>query len=64
VEKPSFGAVLKQAREVRELSAIDAARAARISPAYLSKLETTRSSSPRRMSSSSSARRWQFLALS
>jgi transcriptional regulator with XRE-family HTH domain len=36
---PSFGAMLKQAREVRELSAIDAARAARISPAYLSKLE-------------------------
>jgi len=37
---PSFGAVLKQAREVRELSAIDAARAAGISPAYLSKLES------------------------
>jgi HTH-type transcriptional regulator, competence development regulator len=36
---PSFGAVLKQAREVRELSTIDAARAAAISPAYLSKLE-------------------------
>jgi transcriptional regulator with XRE-family HTH domain len=36
----SFGAVLKQAREVRELSAIDAARAAGISAAYLSKLET------------------------
>lgn len=35
----SFGAVLKQAREVRELSAVDAARAARISAAYLSKLE-------------------------
>lgn len=35
----SFGAILKQAREVRELSAIDAARAASISPAYLSKLE-------------------------
>ncbi len=35
----SFGAVLKQAREVRELSAIDAARSAGISPAYLSKLE-------------------------
>jgi transcriptional regulator with XRE-family HTH domain len=31
--------VLKRAREVRELSAIDAARAAGISPAYLSKLE-------------------------
>ena len=29
----------RNAREVRELSAIDAARAARISPAYLSKLE-------------------------
>lgn len=35
----SFGAVLRQAREVRALSAIDAARAAGISPAYLSKLE-------------------------
>jgi transcriptional regulator with XRE-family HTH domain len=35
----SFGAVLKQAREIRELSAIDAARAAGISAAYLSKLE-------------------------
>jgi transcriptional regulator with XRE-family HTH domain len=35
----SFGAILKQAREVRALSAIDAARAAGISPAYLSKLE-------------------------
>ena len=35
---PSFGATLKQAREVRELSAIDAARAAHL-PAYLSKLE-------------------------
>ena len=36
---PSFGAVLKQAREVRALSSVDAARAAGISPAYLSKLE-------------------------
>jgi len=35
----SIGAVLKQAREVRELSAVDAARAAGISAAYLSKLE-------------------------
>ena len=35
----SFGGVLKQAREVRELSASDAARAAGISAAYLSKLE-------------------------
>ena len=35
----SFGAVLKQAREVRELSAVEAARAAGISAAYLSKLE-------------------------
>lgn len=35
----SFGAVVRQAREVRELSAVDAARAAGISPAYLSKLE-------------------------
>jgi HTH-type transcriptional regulator, competence development regulator len=36
---PSFGAVLRQARAVRELSAVDAARAAGISAAYLSKLE-------------------------
>ena len=36
---PSFGVVLRQAREVRELSMIEAARAAAISPAYLSKLE-------------------------
>jgi HTH-type transcriptional regulator, competence development regulator len=36
---PSFGALLKQAREVRTLSTVDAARAAGISPAYLSKLE-------------------------
>src|SRR5450759_3214007 len=36
---PSFGAVLKQAREVREMSAGDTARAAGISAAYLSKLE-------------------------
>jgi transcriptional regulator with XRE-family HTH domain len=36
---PSIGAVLKQAREVRELSAVEAARAAGISAAYLSKLE-------------------------
>jgi transcriptional regulator with XRE-family HTH domain len=36
---PSIGVVLRQAREIRELSGIDAARAARISPAYLSKLE-------------------------
>jgi len=35
----SFGNVLRQAREVRELSAVDAARAAGISAAYLSKLE-------------------------
>ena len=35
----SIGSVLKQAREVRGLSAVDAARAAAISPAYLSKLE-------------------------
>jgi transcriptional regulator with XRE-family HTH domain len=35
----SFGSVLRQAREVRELSAVDAARAAGISAAYLSKLE-------------------------
>jgi HTH-type transcriptional regulator, competence development regulator len=36
---PSFGAVLKQARGVRQLSVNDAARAAGISAAYLSKLE-------------------------
>ncbi len=35
----SFGVLLRQAREVRELSGIDAARAAGISAAYLSKLE-------------------------
>jgi transcriptional regulator with XRE-family HTH domain len=36
---PSIGSVLRQSREVRELSAGDAARAAGISAAYLSKLE-------------------------
>jgi transcriptional regulator with XRE-family HTH domain len=36
---PSIGAVLRQAREIRQLSAGDAARAAGISPAYLSRLE-------------------------
>lgn len=36
----SFGAVVRQAREVRGLSAVDAARAAGISAAYLSKLES------------------------
>src|SRR4029453_18863949 len=36
----SFGALLRQAREVRELSGSDAARAAGISAAYLSKLES------------------------
>jgi len=36
---PTFGAVLRQAREVRGMSAVDAARASSISPAYLSKLE-------------------------
>jgi len=35
----SIGAVLKQAREVRELSAAEAARVAGISAAYLSRLE-------------------------
>lgn len=35
----SLGTVLRQAREVRALSAIDAARTAGISSAYLSKLE-------------------------
>lgn len=35
----SFGAVLRRAREVRRLAAADAARAAGISAAYLSKLE-------------------------
>jgi len=37
---PSIGNVLRQAREVRELTAVDAARAAGISGAYLSKLES------------------------
>src|SRR5271157_1726113 len=36
----SLGAVLKQARGVRGLSVVDAARAAGISAAYLSKLES------------------------
>src|SRR5947207_13613836 len=36
---PSFGVMLRQAREVREMSGMDAARAAGISAAYLSKLE-------------------------
>jgi transcriptional regulator with XRE-family HTH domain len=36
---PSFGAVLKQARAVRQLSINEAASAAGISAAYLSKLE-------------------------
>jgi transcriptional regulator with XRE-family HTH domain len=35
----TIGNVLRQAREVRELTAMDAARAAGISGAYLSKLE-------------------------
>ncbi len=35
----TIGVALRQAREVRELSAVDAARAAGISAAYLSKLE-------------------------
>jgi transcriptional regulator with XRE-family HTH domain len=35
----SLGAALRQARQVRTLSAVDAARAAGISAAYLSKLE-------------------------
>jgi len=35
----SIGAVLRRAREVRVLSAVDTARSARISAAYLSKLE-------------------------
>lgn len=36
----TLGTVLRQARVVRELTAVDAARAAGISAAYLSKLET------------------------
>jgi transcriptional regulator with XRE-family HTH domain len=36
---PTMGAVLRQAREVRGLSSIEAARSADISSAYLSKLE-------------------------
>ena len=36
---PSIGVVLRQARDVRQLSAGDAARAAGISPAYLNRLE-------------------------
>jgi HTH-type transcriptional regulator, competence development regulator len=36
---PSIGVILRQAREVRQLSAGDAARAAGISAAYLNRLE-------------------------
>jgi transcriptional regulator with XRE-family HTH domain len=36
---PSIGNALRQAREVRELSVVDAARASGISPAYMSRLE-------------------------
>ena len=36
---PSIGLVLRQAREVRQLSAGDVSRAAGISPAYLNGLE-------------------------
>jgi transcriptional regulator with XRE-family HTH domain len=36
---PAIATVLRQARQVRELTAIEAARSAGISPAYLSKLE-------------------------
>jgi transcriptional regulator with XRE-family HTH domain len=36
---PTLGVVLRQAREVRGLSAVDASRTAGISAAYLSKLE-------------------------
>jgi transcriptional regulator with XRE-family HTH domain len=37
---PTIGAVLRRAREIRGLSGAVAARAASISPAYLSKLES------------------------
>jgi transcriptional regulator with XRE-family HTH domain len=36
---PTIGATLRQARELRQLSAVEAARAATISAAYLSRLE-------------------------
>ena len=36
----TMGAILRQAREVRGRSSIETARSARISPAYLSKLES------------------------
>jgi HTH-type transcriptional regulator, competence development regulator len=42
----SFGSVLRQAREIRELSAGDAALAAGISAAYLSRLENDRVKRP------------------
>ena len=35
----SIGAVLRQARDVRQLTAVETARAAGISPAYLNRLE-------------------------
>lgn len=37
--RTTVGGTLKQARAVRQLSVVDAARAAAISPAYLSRLE-------------------------
>jgi transcriptional regulator with XRE-family HTH domain len=43
---PSIGTVIKRAREVRQLSAGDAARAARISPAYLNRIENDAVKSP------------------
>jgi HTH-type transcriptional regulator, competence development regulator len=36
---PSIGTVIRQAREVRQMSAGDVARAASISPAYLNRIE-------------------------
>ena len=49
----SLGATLKLAREVRTLSAVDAARAAGISAAYLSKLENDAVKRPSRSSPTS-----------
>jgi len=52
-----LGLTLRQAREVRALSAVDTAKAAGISPAYLSKLEndTVRKPSPQVLHSLSEA---------
>jgi hypothetical protein len=56
----STGAVLRQARTVRGPSVVDAARAAAISPAYLSRLENNAVKNPSRYGCTSSARRLPY----